>query len=87
MVGTQAFMAPEIFYPEPYLASGTDLFSASIILYVMLKMQLPFSQASPHDDAYNLIANNVFEKFWEGKQVDEWEMCFFSVMWMLRPEY
>jgi len=42
IVGTQAFMAPEIFYPEPYNSCATDLFSAAIILYIMMTLQLPF---------------------------------------------
>jgi len=42
IVGTPAFMAPEIFYSESYNAPITDLFSASIILYIMLTLKLPF---------------------------------------------
>jgi len=31
-------MAPELFMSEPYLAQNTDLFSASIILYIMMSL-------------------------------------------------
>ena len=61
IVGTQAFMAPELFYPEPYFGKTADLFSASIILYIMLTMELPFNQASPNDPHYIFLATNQHE--------------------------
>ena len=43
MLGTQAYMAPEILLREPYQGHVTDLFALGIILFILQSGAPPFS--------------------------------------------
>jgi serine/threonine protein kinase len=57
-------MAPEILQGKPYSGSAIDLFSAGIILFIMLTKTPPFYRAYPSDPLYKLIAENRDDLFW-----------------------
>jgi serine/threonine protein kinase len=52
MLGTLAFMAPEIHYNKPYQGHVVDLFSIGVILFMMYSGVQPFKFALPTDEYY-----------------------------------
>jgi len=65
VLGTQAYMAPEIIMKEPYQGHVADLFALGIILFIMYAGHPPFNQAHPADPHYKLIATNRADLFWK----------------------
>jgi len=55
MVGTKPFMAPEILKGLAYKGESADLFSASVLLFVLVAGAPPFSVAKEDDDYYRYI--------------------------------
>ena len=49
-------MAPEMLLRQQYRAVDVDLFSLSVILFIMLTGLPPFSLATTNDPDYQLIA-------------------------------
>jgi len=47
VLGTFGYMAPEIFAKIPYNGAQVDLFSAAVILFIMLAGHPPFNKADP----------------------------------------
>lgn len=65
VLGTQAYMAPEIILKEPYQGHVVDLFALGIILFILYAGHPPFNQAHPNDPHYKLIATNRADLFWK----------------------
>ena len=63
--GTLSYIAPEIFSQDKYCGPVTDIFSAGIILFIMVSGHLPFCKPDSTDYRYGLIIDNKVEKFWE----------------------
>lgn len=63
--GTLSYLAPEIFCQEKYWGPVTDIFSAGIILFIMVTGHLPFCKPDATDHRYRLFIDNKTEKFWE----------------------
>lgn len=63
--GTLNYCAPEIFQQEKYWGPVTDVFSAGVILFIMVTGHLPFCRASPTDPRYKYFYNNKISRFWE----------------------
>jgi len=63
-VGTESYMAPEIHLGLDYNGATVDLFSAAIILFVMVTGAPPFEFATPQDDFYKCICTNKHKTFW-----------------------
>ena len=61
--GTRGYMAPEILEKKEYDAK-CDIFSAGVILFILLTARPPFSQASKKDKKYSLIMDEKYEQFW-----------------------
>mgnify|MGYP002786310551 CR=1 FL=1 len=59
-------MAPEIHNEERYSPSKSDVFSAGVILFVMLTRHFPISnKADKTDPFYKLIYGNRHDLFWK----------------------
>jgi len=63
--GTLNYAAPEIFTQEQYNAPVTDIFSAGIILFIMVTGHPPFCKPDVSDIRYKHILNNNLDQFWE----------------------
>ena len=61
--GTRGYMAPEILEKKDYNAK-CDIFSAGVILFIMLTARPPFSHATKTDKKYGLIVNGKYKQFW-----------------------
>ena len=65
-LGTFSYMAPEIILSSPYEGKKVDIFSAGIILFVLVNGLQPFGHASrAKDKYYKMLTSNTPEKFWE----------------------
>jgi len=53
--GTKNYMAPEILERKTYDGRLTDIFSAGVILFVIVLGKFPFSEAKKEENNYNLI--------------------------------
>ena len=63
-LGTPNYMAPEIHFGQPYQGRSIDLFASAMILFVALTQHMPFSEGSPRDKIYTLIAESKADRFW-----------------------
>ena len=63
-LGTKNYMAPEIHLDAPYQGKQADLFSAGMILFIMVAQHPPFAAAQTHDPYYKCIAGNRADIFW-----------------------
>lgn len=63
--GTLNYMAPEIHLNQPYNGQQVDIFSAGIILFIMVASHPPFTTAEPKDPFYRCIGANREEIFWQ----------------------
>lgn len=59
--GTRAYMAPEILEKRPYKGMATDLFSAGIILFILVLGRPPFTRAEINNPHYI----NIYLKNWQ----------------------
>ena len=62
--GTRGYMAPEILGKHDY-SSKCDIFSAGVILFILLTARLPFDQAIKSDKKYGLLVDNNSNQFWK----------------------
>jgi len=72
-VGTRGYQAPEQLKREPY-KKACDIFSAGVVLFILLTGYPPFEQAMRSDKWYNPLVRKDTEKFWKqhkGCGVDE----------------
>ena len=51
-IGTQGYMAPEIFLWRPYLPAPADIFALGIILFILRTGHPPFNSARLNDPHY-----------------------------------
>ena len=63
--GTKTYMAPEIKEGKVYDGRKADMFSAGVILFIMVQGIFPFSEAKPEEYYYKLIVEGKHEKYWE----------------------
>ena len=61
--GTRPYMAPEILEKRPYCGILTDLFSAGIILFIIVVGRPPFMRAEKINPHYINIVNRNWERF------------------------
>lgn len=80
VLGTFGYMAPEIFQKLPYNGAQVDLFSAAVILFIMVAGHPPFNKADPNGDQfYNKIALNRPDIFWKSHSSNKkGGLAFFS---------
>ena len=78
-VGTLDYMAPEIHLGMPYDGKKDDVFSAGIILFMMLTARPPFRCAKKDDAYYKLIIGKRPDLFWQAQaQADDNEEDIYS---------
>ena len=66
LLGTMAYMAPEILQSRPYQGETVDLFALAGILFVMRTGSMPFDQmAEGNDRIYGNFTKNEIETFWK----------------------
>lgn len=58
-------MAPEIHLEKEYDGPKVDLFSAAIILFVLVSGHPPFTTAEPKDPFYRCLAAGKADIFWK----------------------
>jgi len=71
-VGTRGYQAPELLKREPY-QKACDIFSAGVVLFILLTGYPPFEQAMKTDKWFNPLAKMDVGKFWrqhKGSGVD-----------------
>ena len=66
--GTISYMAPEKLSNLPYNTKDCDLFSAAVILFMMVMQHAPFLKAGPDDEYYSCIILSQYDEFWEMHQ-------------------
>ena len=60
-----SYQAPEILEGKTYLGPPADIFSAGIVLFILLSGHPGFKTAVPKDPWYNFIYKRTPEKFWD----------------------
>jgi len=63
-VGTKSYMAPEVMARQGYEGAPADIWSAGVVLFIMLAGCPPFQQAAPGDWWFNAVRQNRHDKFW-----------------------
>jgi len=63
--GTKTYMAPEIKEGKTYDGRQTDIFSAGVILFIIVLGIFPFSEAKKDEYYYKLIYEGKLEKYWK----------------------
>lgn len=62
----------------PYSGSIVDLFSAGIILFIMISGKAPFNKADPSDRMYKLLCTNKHDIFWKLHLMSESKIKLFN---------
>jgi len=62
--GTKTYMAPEIKEGKVYDGRQVDMFSAGVILYIIVQGIFPFAEARKDDYYYKLLMEGKLEKYW-----------------------
>lgn len=81
-------MAPEVTLKREYNGFQEDLFSAAVILFLMLTQHPPFMKADPRDEYYKHISEGRWDEFWDkhvDKNLSEDFMNLFSNMTAFQP--
>ena len=58
-------MAPEIKKRQVYNGKSTDVFAVGVVLYILVKGQFPFIEATPEDFYFKMLSDGDFEKYWQ----------------------
>lgn len=66
--GTFTYMAPEIKEGKQYSGLKVDLFSAGVILFILIRGIFPFKEARKEEFFYNLLATEKYNEYWEKVQ-------------------
>jgi MAP/microtubule affinity-regulating kinase len=66
--GTFTYMAPEIKEGKQYSGLKVDLFSAGVILFILIRGIFPFKEARKEEFFYNLLATGKYNEYWEKVQ-------------------
>jgi len=66
--GTFSYMAPEIKEGKVYRGEKVDVFSFSVILFVLVHGIFPFKEARKDEFFYNLLMTGQHDKYWDQVQ-------------------
>ena len=58
-------MAPEVLKSIEHDPQRSDIFSAAVVLFIMVTKHCPFIRAEVNDKYYGNIAKNDYEAFWK----------------------
>lgn len=59
------YMAPEIKEGKVYDGTQIDMFSAGVILFIIVQGIFPFKEAKKDEYFYNLLLTGKFEQYWK----------------------
>jgi len=62
--GTLGYMPPEQLAKKSYSGKAADLFSAAVVLFMMVTQCQPFEEARVTDKYYRFLAGNKSEMYW-----------------------
>jgi serine/threonine protein kinase len=62
--GTFTYMAPEIKEGRAYDGKKADLFSAAVVLFILVRGIFPFKEARKEEYFYNLLCQRNFSEYW-----------------------
>ena len=62
--GTMTYMAPEIKEGKTYVGTKVDVFSLSVILFIIVQGIFPFKEARKEEYFYGLLLNNRYDTYW-----------------------
>lgn len=65
LIGTEAYLAPEIHEGKEYSGSAVDIFNIGIILFMMVTKTRPFEKPLKTDAYYKPICEMRSEMFWK----------------------
>nr|CCA26008.1 CBLinteracting serine/threonineprotein kinase putati [Albugo laibachii Nc14] len=63
--GTKSYMSPEILAGVPYDGGAADVWSAGVVLFIMLAAFPPFQTATQQDWWFRSIAADRYDAFWD----------------------
>lgn len=63
--GTQGYAAPEVVEGQVSSSPTADVFSAGVILFMLMLRHRPFNEATISDNLYKYIVNNRADLFWK----------------------
>ena len=66
--GTFTYMAPEIKEGRSYNGLQVDLFSAGVVLFILVRGIFPFKEARKDEFFYSLLVQGAFAEYWEKVQ-------------------
>lgn len=66
--GTFTYMAPEIKEGRKYTGLKVDLFSAGVILFILVRGIFPFKEARKEEFFFNLLSQGKYNEYWEKVQ-------------------
>lgn len=58
-------MAPEIKEGKTYNGEKVDIFSAGVILFILIRGIFPFKEARKEEFFYNMISTKNYDEYWE----------------------
>lgn len=62
--GTRSYMAPEVLAKRPYDGALADLWSAGVVLFIMLAGNPPFQTAISTDWWFRAVSSGRHDRFW-----------------------
>ena len=62
--GTMTYMAPEIKEGKTYVGSKVDIFSMSVILFIIVQGIFPFKEARKEEYFYKLLLDRNYDTYW-----------------------
>lgn len=63
--GTMTYMAPEIKQGKVYSGKQIDMFSFSVITFIIVQGIFPFKEARPEEYFYNLLNTGQTDLYWQ----------------------
>ena len=61
-------MAPEIKEGKTYDGLKVDLFSAGVILFILVRGIFPFKEARKEEFFYQMLINGKYQEYWQKVQ-------------------
>ena len=65
LIGTDGYIAPEIYLQNSYDWKAADIFALGVMLFILVNQALPFSDTKKSNKEYGLIRTKSKVKFWK----------------------